>query len=133
MRTLSILIVVIVLTLMSVIWAADHVTVEPKDSRWEDVPALPPGTKVAVIEGPLDQAPPFILRFKFPADCKIPAPCHPAIEHVTVLSGTLNMGTGDKLDLAETHALPAGSVSIIPAKINHFGWTKEETIVQVHG
>ena len=132
MRTLSLLIVVIVLTLVSATWAADHVMVEPKDLKWEDVSALPPGAKVAVIEGLLDQETPFILQFKFSADFKIPGHWHPAIEHVTVLSGTLNMGTGDKLDLAKTHAFPAGSVSIIPAKINHFGWTKEETFVKVH-
>jgi quercetin dioxygenase-like cupin family protein len=132
MRSLSLLLVVIVLTLVSVTWAADHVMVEPKDLKWEDVCALPPGAKVAVLEGPLDQATPFILQFKVPADCKIPAHWHPAIEHVTVLSGTLNMGAGDKLYLAKTHALLAGSVSIIAAQINHFGWTKEETVVQAH-
>jgi hypothetical protein len=36
--------------------------------------------------------------FKFPVDFKIRAHWHLAIEHVTVLSGTLNMGTGDKLE-----------------------------------
>ena len=132
MRTSPLLLVVIVLTLVSVTWAADHVMAEPKDLQWEDVAALPPGAKVAVIEGPLDQATPFILQFKFPADGTIPAHWHPAIAHVLVVSGTLNMGIGDKLDLAKTHTLPVGSVSIIPAKINHFGWTQEETVVQVH-
>ena len=132
MRTSSLLLVVIVLTLVPVTWAVEHVMVESKDLQWEDVSALPPGAKVAVIEGLLDQATPFILQFKFPADCKIPAHWHPSIAYVLVLSGTLNMGIGDKLELAKTHTLPVGSVSIIPAKINHFGWTQEETVVQVY-
>ena len=76
---------------------------------------------------------PFIARFKLPDDFKIPAHWHPNIEHVTVLSGALNLGVGDKLDPAKTHVIPAGGVGIMPAKTNHFAWTKEETVVQVHG
>ena len=137
MRPLPLFLVAMTLMLGSCIvpvtWAADHMTVEPKDLKWEDVPALPPGAKVAVIEGPLDQATPFIVRFKFPANYKVPAHWHPAIEHVTVLSGTLNMGIGDKLDTKKTHAVLKGGVSIMQPKTNHFGWTKEATVVQVHG
>ena len=81
----------------------------------------------------MDQATPFTIRIKLPADYKIPAHWHPAIEHVTVLSGTFNLGMGDKLDPTKTKALPAGSMAIMQPKTNHFGWTKEETIVQVHG
>jgi quercetin dioxygenase-like cupin family protein len=137
MRPLPLVVVVLALTLGSFIvpvaWAADHVMVEPKDLKWEDVPALPPGAKVAVIEGPMDQATPFTIRLKFPPNYKVPAHWHPAIEHVTVLSGTLNMGIGDKLDATKTQALSAGSVVIIQPKTNHFGWTKTATVVQVHG
>jgi hypothetical protein len=28
---------------------------------------------------------------------------------------------------------PAGGVAIMQPKMNHFAWTKEETILQVHG
>lgn len=88
---------------------------------------------MAVIQGPIDQATPFMIRVKFPADYKVPAHWHPTTEHVTVLSGTFHMGLGDKLDPSKTTALSTGSVSIMPAKTNHFAWTKEETVVQVHG
>ena len=132
MRTMSIVLTMLV-ALVAVAWAADHVIVEPKDLKWEDMTALPPGAKAAIIEGPMDQAAPFTIRVKLPADYKIPAHWHPAIEHVTVLSGTFNLGVGDKLDPAKTHAIPVGGVGIMPPKTNHFVWTKEETIVQVHG
>ena len=132
MRTVSIVLTMLV-ALVAVAWAADHVIVEPKDLQWEDMTALPPGAKAAIIEGPMDQAAPFTIRVKLPADYKIPAHWHPAIEHVTVLSGTFNLGVGDKLDPAKTHAIPVGGVGIMPPKTNHFVWTKEETIVQVHG
>jgi len=137
MRAVSLVLVVVTLALSvflsPVMGAEDHVMVTPNDLKWADVPSLPPGAKVAVIEGPMDQATPFTIRLKLPADYKIPAYWHPAIEHVTVLSGTFNLGMGDKLDPTKTKALSAGSMAIMQPKTNHFGWTKEETIVQVHG
>jgi quercetin dioxygenase-like cupin family protein len=111
---------------------ADHIVVLPTDLKWEDSKATP-GAKVAVIEGPLNEAVPFTFRVKFPADYKVAAHWHPAIEHVTVLSGTYNYGTGDKFDKEKTKALPPGSVVINPPKTNHFIWTSEETVIQVHG
>ncbi|HEY3245279.1 MAG TPA: cupin domain-containing protein [Phycisphaerae bacterium] len=110
-----------------------HVMVKPSDLKWVDVPSLPPGAKIAVIEGPPTEAVPFTFRLKFPAGYKIPAHSHPAIEHVTVISGAFNLGTGDKFDETKTKPLPAGSVAIMQPKTNHFGWMKQETIVQVHG
>jgi quercetin dioxygenase-like cupin family protein len=112
---------------------ADHIMVTPGKLKWADVPSLPPGAKIAVIEGPLSEAKPFTIRLKLPADYRIPPHWHPAIEHVTVISGTFNMGTGDKLDRKKTTALSAGSVAIMQPKTNHFAWTKGATIVQVHG
>ena len=113
--------------------ASDHMMVTSDEFKWVDVPSLPPGAKLAVIEGPLNQAVPVTFRVKFPANYQLPAHWHPAIEHVTVMSGTFNMGMGDKLDRAKTKALTAGGVAIMQPKTNHFAWTKEETIVQVHG
>jgi hypothetical protein len=116
-------------------WAqtGSHIMVKPGDLKWADVPSLPPGAKIAVIEGPPTEAVPFTFRLKFPAGYKIPAHSHPAIEHVTVISGAFNLGTGDKFDEKKTMPLPAGSVAIMQPKTNHFGWMKQETIVQVHG
>jgi len=119
--------------IIPVIGADDHVMVTPDDLKWEDMPSFPPGVKGTVIEGPLDQATPFIIRFKFPADYQFSPHWHPGIEHITVLSGTLHLGIADKLDVAKTKALPTGSVVIVQPTMPHFGWTKEETVVQVHG
>ena len=113
--------------------AEGHAFATPSDLKWTDVPALPPGAQIAVIEGPLNEAVPFTFRIKLPADFKIPAHSHPAIEHVTVISGTFNIGMGDKLDPTKSQAISAGGVAIMQPKMNHFAWTKEETILQVHG
>jgi uncharacterized protein DUF4437 len=109
-----------------------HLMVTSADLQWTDIPVLP-GAKLAVIEGPITEAVPFTFRVKFPADFKIPPHWHPAIERVTVLSGTLHLGVGDTFDQAKTKALPAGSVSIMEPKMHHFAWTREETIVQLNG
>ena len=110
-----------------------HLMVTPSELNWTDAEALPPGAKLAVIQGPLNASLPYTFRLKFPPDYKIPAHRHPAIEHVTVLSGTLNMGTGERLDTTNTTALPAGSVAIMQPRVPHFAWTEEETIIQAHG
>ena len=119
----------------STAWAqtAGHVMASPADLKWLDVPSLPAGAKIAVIEGQLSDPVPFTFRLKFPANYKIPAHSHPAIERVTVIYGTLNLGMGDVLDETKTSPLPVGSIAIMPPKTNHFGWTKEETVVQLHG
>ena len=117
------------------VWAqaGAHTMVTPGELKWVDVPSLPSGAKLAVIEGPLNEAVPFTFRLRFPANYKLPAHWHAAIEHVTVISGAFHMGIGDKLDAGKTKPLGAGSVAIMQPKTNHFAWTKEETIVQVHG
>jgi quercetin dioxygenase-like cupin family protein len=104
----------------------------PSDLKWADSPALPPGAKMAVIEGKINEEGPITARVKLPANYKIPAHWHPVVERVTVLSGTFNYGMGDKFDSQTTKALAPGSVVVMPPKMNHFVWTKEETVVQLN-
>ena len=110
-----------------------HKMTLPKDLKWDAVPSMPKGAQIAVIEGPMNQAVPFTIRLKFPANYRIAPHHHPAVERVTVLSGTFHMGVGEKFDQKKTHALPVGGVMILEPKTPHFAWTKEETIVQLHG
>ncbi len=117
-------------------WAqhGDHKMVSPSDLKWNDVPSLPPGAKIAVIEGPMSEPVPFTVRLKFPANYQISAHWHPAVERVTVLTGTFHMGIGDKLDRQQSMALSPGSIMIMQPKTNHFAWTAgEEVIVQLNG
>jgi len=111
--------------------AGTHTMMAPTELNWADLPALP-GVKIAVIEGPLTEAVPIMFRLKFPANYKVPPHWHPGIEHVTVISGTLNMGIGDEFDTAKTRALSPGSVAIMSPRTHHFVSTNAETIGQVH-
>jgi hypothetical protein len=89
----------------------DHLMALPSDLKWADVPSLPSGAKISVIEGPMNEVRPFMLRLKLPARYQIPAHSHTAIEHVTVISGTFNLGMGDKLDPKATRALGPDSIA----------------------
>lgn len=123
------------LTIMPAAWAQtpDHRMVLADDLKWADVPSLPPGAKIAVIEGPISEAVPFTFRLKVPANYRIPAHWHPAVERVTVLSGTFHMGVGDKLDMQKSMPLGPGSMMLLQPKTHHFAWTREETVIQLHG
>jgi hypothetical protein len=111
-----------------------HMMVKPADVKWADgPPSLPPGIKIAVIEGDLTKPVPFTFRIKAPANYKVAPHWHPAIEHVTVLSGVFNIGMGEEFDTNKLTPMPAGSFTFMQPKTPHFVLIKEETIIQVHG
>jgi quercetin dioxygenase-like cupin family protein len=100
---------------------------------WTDAPAVAPGAKIAVIEGPLNKAVPFTFRLKIPANSKIAPHTHPAFERVTVLEGTFYFAHGDTYERTKTTALGPGSIAIMPPNTPMFGYTKEDTVIQLHG
>ena len=113
--------------------STEHKLLAPSDLQWGDgPPALPPGAKLVVLAGDPKKAGLFTIRLQFPDGYKIPAHTHPAAEHVTVISGTLNLGMGEKLDEAGARELPAGGFAVMPAGMKHFGFARGETVVQVH-
>jgi len=112
----------------------DHLMVVPAGVKWNDGPAaLPSGAKFAVIEGDPSKAGPFTMRIKLPADYKIPPHWHPAVEHVTVLEGSFNMGLGETFDASKATELPVGGFAVMQIGTRHFAFTKAGGTVQVHG
>jgi quercetin dioxygenase-like cupin family protein len=107
--------------------------VTPEKLTWTDAPAVAPGAKIAVIEGPLNKAVPFTFRLKVPANSKIAPHTHPAFERVTVLEGTFYFAHGETYAKTKTTALGPGSVAIMPPNTPMFGYTKEDTVIQLHG
>ena len=106
----------------------------PDDLKWQDgPPSLPPGAKFAVLEGDPAKPGPFVFRVKVPDGYKIPPHTHPKPERVTVISGTFNLGMGDKFDATKTEAMPTGTYGTWPPGMKHFVWVKGETVVQFHG
>jgi hypothetical protein len=110
-----------------------HVVVPADKVQWAPAPPhLPAGAQVAVLEGNPAEKGPVTLRLRFPANYEIPAHWHSMTERVTVVSGLFNVGMGDKLDRRTTHALESGGFVLLPAKMNHFAWTSEPTVVQIN-
>jgi quercetin dioxygenase-like cupin family protein len=106
----------------------------PAEIKWQaGPPSLPKGAKVAVLEGDPNKKGPFVLRVKMPDGYRIAPHTHPKTERVTVLSGTLYLGMGDKFDPKKGKALTAGSYGRWPAGMKHYAWTKGETVIQLHG
>ena len=113
--------------------AEHHMAVRAADLKWGPVPSLPAGSQITVIEGPMNQAVPFTVRLKFPHGTRIAPHTHPAVERVTVLSGTFHMGMGEKFDRAAMHPVRVGDMMIMQPGTPHFALSEGETIVQVHG
>jgi anti-sigma factor ChrR (cupin superfamily) len=72
-----------------------------------------------------------VIRLKMPAGYKIPAHQHPTDEYVTVVSGDLALGMGDKLDPAKSAKLAPGGFAMAGAKMNHFAYSTGGAVVQV--
>jgi hypothetical protein len=113
---------------------ADHGLFTPSDLKWSDAPAaLPPGAKLAVLEGnPMGKGI-YTMRLQMPAGYKIPPHHHRQVEHVTVISGNFNLGLGDKFDESAGHAMPTGTFGFLSPKHHHFAWAKDDTVIQLHG
>jgi hypothetical protein len=109
-----------------------HVLVPADKVHWAPAPpALPPGAEIAVLEGDPRAPGDITLRLKLPANYDIPPHWHSMTERVTVLTGALHVGMGDRLDRARsTSLLPGGFVSL-PAKMRHFAFTRTPTVVQI--
>jgi quercetin dioxygenase-like cupin family protein len=106
----------------------------PTSMEWKAGPAaIPPGAKMAVLEGDPTKEGPFVVRFQLPDGYHIPPHTHPKTERVTVISGNLYLATGETLDRNSAKQLPAGSFGYWPAGMKHAGWSEGETIIQLHG
>ncbi|CAN5139680.1 cupin domain-containing protein [soil metagenome] len=111
-----------------------HLMVNADALEWKDVPSMAEGAKIAVIEGDLSKEEPFTFRLKLPQNYKIAPHTHPAVERVTVLSGTLHFARGEEFDQQKAMPLRQGSVAIMPPGDPMYGFTTtEETIIQIHG
>ena len=109
-----------------------HIVVPVDNVQWGPAAVLPPGAQIAVLEGNPSQKGAITLRLKFPANYEIPAHWHSMTERVTVLSGTFNIGMGDKLDRKTTQALAPGGFVSLPANMRHFAWASAPTVVQIN-
>ena len=111
-----------------------HVMLAPGELKWGDAPpSLPPGAKMAVVQGDPTQAQPFVVRAQVPAGYKVPPHWHPGDENITVLSGTVALGMGEQFDESKMTTVPVGGYASLPAEMRHYFMAKTATTFQVHG
>jgi quercetin dioxygenase-like cupin family protein len=110
-----------------------HGTVQADGLTWSAPAAYAPGAQLAVVKGDPTKEGQYVVRLKVPAGYKIAAHTHPNDENVTVLSGSFNIGTGDKLDETKGVLVKAGGYSYVAKGMTHYAWFTEDTILQLHG
>ena len=97
-------------------------------------PGLPKGAQIAVLAGDPGKPGPFVLRVKFPPGSVVAPHRHATAENLTVLSGDLYHGMGEKLDKAHGDRMEPGGFVFLPAMMPHSVWTAAtESVVQVTG
>jgi ketosteroid isomerase-like protein len=114
--------------------ASPHVMLAPGELKWGDAPpSLPPGAKMAVVQGDPTQAQPFVIRAQVPAGYKVPPHWHPGVENLTILSGTVALGMGEQFDESKMTTVPVGGYASMPAEMRHYFMAKTAATFQVHG
>jgi hypothetical protein len=104
---------------------------QPGSIAWRTADTLPPGAEIAVLEGDPAKEGYFTMRIRMPDGYRVPPHWHPKQERVTVLSGILNLGSGDTFDATKARALQPGTYSSMPPKMTHFAWMTGETVLQL--
>lgn len=112
--------------------ASEPSIVKSDHLQWQPANGLP-GAEVAVVSGDPEKKGPFIARVKLPANFQIPVHTHHINEYDTVISGAWYLGTGAQFSANQAQKIPAGSFVMIPAKLQHYAFNKDETILQVNG
>jgi len=106
----------------------------PAEMQWGDGPPfIPAGAKMAVIDGNPMGDELYTIRLKMPDGYKVGPHWHPKREEVTVISGALKLGMGDKFDDAKLKSYPAGSFFYMDPDMHHYAQAKGATEIQIQG
>ncbi|WP_442485341.1 rhodanese-like domain-containing protein [Aeoliella sp. SH292] len=101
---------------------------------WQPGPAAyPKGATMAKLLGDPATEGPYLVWIKLPDGFELPPYFHATAERLTVLSGKLHVGAGDKFDKQATTPLIAGQHAEWPSGVNHFALAEGETLIQLHG
>jgi quercetin dioxygenase-like cupin family protein len=110
-----------------------HTTMQADDLRWSAPAAYAKGAQLAVVRGDPTKEGMYVVRLKVPAGFKIAPHTHPNDENVTILSGSFNIGSGDKLDESKGTQVKTGGYSFVMKGMTHYAWFTDDTILQLHG
>ena len=113
---------------------AAAVAVQKADAtQWHPGPgAFPAGLEITVLHGDPAQPGPFAVRLRAPAGYRFPPHTHGGDEFVTLVSGDLSVGMGERFDESALQAMAPGDFIAIPADAPHFASSAAGAVLQVH-
>ncbi|MES2264856.1 MAG: cupin domain-containing protein [Pseudomonadota bacterium] len=100
----------------------------PGDVKYTSNPASP--AQSAVLYGDPSKEGLYVLRVRIPANTRLPVHTHPdQVRIVSILSGTLYFGYGEKFEESKLIAYGPGSFYKEPIGAAHYSWTKEGEVI----
>ena len=111
------------------------IQLKPDEIKWMDAPPpLPTGSKIAILEGSPKLESIFTIRVMLPPYFKIAAHTHPKDERVTVISGSVYIGFGDKIDTTNANKFTEGCYYLNPVDSHHYVFTQSVgCVLQISG
>ena len=76
---------------------------------------------------------PFVIRIYAEAGYIIMPHTHPEDENIVVVRGSWALGMGDRFNRDSLQPMDVGDYGFVSKKMAHFGLSKTDTIIQVHG
>lgn len=131
MKRIAIATAISVLLTAAAIGQEGQKVIKAEEIAWKDHPFFK-GAQAVVLLGDPSKPEAVVQRIKFPANFKVAPHTHPYSEVVTVISGSIGFGVGEKFDPSKGTIVKAGSINATPAKTVHFVWTGDgEAVVQI--
>lgn len=115
-------------------WQSSVMSIQllPDELKWNSNPKLH-GLQTATLAGNPNGHEYYAERILLPAGFRLEPHSHPnSARMVTVLSGTLYYGVGERFDEAKLKALPAGSFFTEPEGQPHYALAKEQVVLQLN-
>jgi len=107
--------------------------VAPSTATWKPMPGFGSWQMAPIVGNPATAGAYYAYFLKVPAGGKVAPHFHRNTETVVVISGTLLVGIGDKMDVATMKALGPGSVASIPAGLHHYAMAKDAVVIELSG
>jgi quercetin dioxygenase-like cupin family protein len=112
--------------------SGEDIFVDAQAITWGDPPPrLPRGCRAALLVGDPTKKGWFTTRLHAPAGYRIPAHTHTTAEHVTVISGSVHLGSGRDGEESSARLLKAGDYAVLAPGSRHAAWFTEDAVIQI--
>lgn len=91
------------------------------------------GALITVLEGDPNSDSLYTIRLKIPANYIVKPHWHTSNERVTILSGSVYVGFGNRVDKNNSVKFTVGGYYVNPPDLHHFVWTDEASEIQITG